>query len=84
MSIMHYDLTAFSKNGKPTMELKKTEQASRLTEQQLETLGNVPDLSAKDIKELRMYFKCDGLQTTDGNSSDYFLIQLKQHALSIF
>ena len=60
MSVMHYDLTAFSKNGKRTMILKPTKEALALTTEQRKILGNVPDLSEKDIRELRMYFNCDG------------------------
>ena len=58
MSIMHYSLTSFSKNGKPTMRIKDNEVSRKLTAADKRILGDVPDLSPSDLKELKAYFSC--------------------------
>jgi len=59
MSVMHYSLSSFSKNGKNTMTILKNAQSAKLTQQDKQILGDVPDLSAEDLQEVRAYFKCN-------------------------
>ena len=47
-SIMHYETTAFSMNGKPTM----------VPRQNGVTIGKAQALSATDIAEVRNYYSC--------------------------
>jgi len=47
-SIMHYETTAFSMNGKPTMVPRQTGV----------TIGKAQALSATDIAEVRNYYSC--------------------------
>jgi len=68
MSVMQYSLTSFSKNGKPTMKILKNPISAKLTQADLNILGDVPDLSKSDLLELRAYFKCgkgSGGRTTE-------------------
>ena len=58
MSVMQYSLKSFSKNGKPTMVILKNPISAKLTNKDLQILGDVPDLSRSDLLELRAYFKC--------------------------
>ena len=58
MSVMQYSLKSFSKNGKPTMVILKNPISAKLTNKDLQILGDVPDLSKSDLLELRAYFKC--------------------------
>ncbi|XP_066929153.1 zinc metalloproteinase nas-13-like [Clytia hemisphaerica] len=59
MSVMQYSLSSFSKNGQNTMTILKNAQSAKLTAQDLRILGDVPDLSAEDLQEVRAYFNCN-------------------------
>jgi len=58
MSVMHYPLGDFGKDGKPAMTILPNPISKKLTKADLRILGNVPDLSKNDLKELRAYFRC--------------------------
>lgn len=48
-SIMHYDTTAFSMNGRPTMVPRRSGV----------TIGDAEELSPIDIAEVRHFYRCD-------------------------
>uniref|UniRef100_A0A0M3JCS5 Metalloendopeptidase n=1 Tax=Anisakis simplex TaxID=6269 RepID=A0A0M3JCS5_ANISI len=57
-SVMHYDSTAFSKNGQPTIEPKASGTK----------LGQREGFSQNDIKKINILYECDG--NTGGGGGD--------------
>ena len=58
-SVMHYGLSSASGNGSPTMKIREeTSEAKSLTKAQRDLIGEFPDLSERDVQEVRAYFKC--------------------------
>lgn len=55
MSIMHYNSHAFSRNGKPTIIVKRNKKFNRV-------IGQMKSLSFGDVKRIRNMYNCDCIQ----------------------